>query len=662
MKERLKIIMLSALLQVVFTLRGQDIPAPVSNRLEQMAEADETLIAEAEGALLQWQYYRRHPLNINTAGVEEWRELHVLNEHEIQQIIRYRRLLGDFISVYELLAVPGLEREKIRQLLSLVNVRPVLVKPSLQGGQHLLVLQANRQMSFTDAQRKDQTIYMGSPWRLVVRYKYMGEGGWQWGMTGEKDAGEQFFRGSQKKGFDFYSVHLFKRGRERPISWALGDYTVSMGQGLVHWQGIGWGKGSSATPAAKRSAILKPYTGTGESRFMRGVAASWNKGKWETAIFASARMLDANLSGDTAGFSSFITSGYHRTEKEIMNKGNLRQYSAGVVARYQLPYVQVGFNAVSHFYNRSLQKRAVPYNLFAQTGDRWYNVSVDHAGTFRNLHFFGELAIDPQGDPAFLQGLVISMGREMDLSFVCRKITPGYQAPGGQAFTENTAVSNETGLFAGIALKPASGWKLECYTDIFRFPWLRHRINAPSLGREMFVQITHVPGKGAEHYIRFRGHSAERNFPSEKGARTEISRYNLRCHISLSVNRMLQLRQRTEITWYDPGGAEAETGCSAYLEIIFRPRMKPWSASGRLQYYQTGGYNSRIYGYEQDLPYNYGIPAVYGNGYRWNVVTDYDLLEGISVAFRCSGSLQAGLKDDSGPAPVAMAIQVRLRF
>ncbi len=656
-----KIFLLCIVLSGYRAVDAQELPSAMSNQLEQMAEADESLLSDADGLLLQWQYYRKHPFNINTSRVEEWRELHILNEKEIQQVWHYRQSLGDFISVYELMAVPGLDRGKIRQLLPLVCVRPDFVRPSWREGQHLVVLQAAMPLSMTGVQRKDQSSYLGSPLRLLMRYKFSGAG-WQWGVTGEKDAGEQFFRGQQQKGFDFYSFHVFRRGKGKLSGWALGDYAISMGQGLIHWQGIGWGKGSVGAPVAKRGAVLRAYTGTGESRFMRGAAAVVRMGKWETAVFASVRLLDASLSGDTMGFSSFITSGYHRTEKELMNKGNLRQQTAGVTAHYELPSLQIGLNAIGHLYNRSLQKRDVPYNLYAQTGDRWYNLSIDHAGTFKNIHYYGEIAVDPQGDLAILQGLLISVGREMDFSFVFRKIAAGYQAPGGQAFTDNTAVTNETGLFGGVSLKPSAGWKLDCYADVFQFPWLKYRVNAPSAGKDFFVQLTYTPSKSTEHYLRFRAQSVEKNFSSIPGMRTELTRYTLRCHLALSLTGILQIRQRAEIIWYDPGGPASETGCAVFVEALLRPKMKPWSLSWRLQYYQTDGYNSRIYAYEQDLPYNYGIPSVYGNGYRWSMVGDYDLSKQFSVALRCSGHLRAAGTGYPGTLPATMAIQMRGRF
>ena len=53
--------------------------------------------------------------------------------------------------------------------------------------------------------------YPGSPQHLFVRYKYSYRNLLQYGFLGEKDAGEQFFKGAQKQGFDFYSAHFFAR-------------------------------------------------------------------------------------------------------------------------------------------------------------------------------------------------------------------------------------------------------------------------------------------------------------------------------------------------------------------------------------------------------------------------------------------------------------------
>ena len=53
------------------------------------------------------------------------------------------------------------------------------------------------------------------------------------GFTMEKDAGEEFFKGKQSTGFDFYSAHCYIRNLGILKSLAIGDYHVSFGQGLI---------------------------------------------------------------------------------------------------------------------------------------------------------------------------------------------------------------------------------------------------------------------------------------------------------------------------------------------------------------------------------------------------------------------------------------------
>ncbi len=56
----------------------------------------------------------------------------------------------------------------------------------------------------------------------------------------EKDAGEEFFTGSNKQGFDYYSGHFYLKNISQNVhSVALGDFQVYFGQGLTIWGGFG---------------------------------------------------------------------------------------------------------------------------------------------------------------------------------------------------------------------------------------------------------------------------------------------------------------------------------------------------------------------------------------------------------------------------------------
>jgi hypothetical protein len=54
-------------------------------------------------------------------------------------------------------------------------------------------------------------------------------------------------------------------------------------------------------------------------------------------------------------------------------------------------------------------------------------------------------------------------------------------------------------------------------------------------------------------------------------------------------------------------------------DCFYTPASKPWSANMRLTCFETGGYNSRIYTYENDVLYGYSIPPFYNKGCRYYV-------------------------------------------
>src|SRR5690606_16535788 len=127
-----------------------------------------------------------------------------------------------------------------------------------------------------DSLRRDNRVYLGSPYKLYSRYRFRYRHQISLGVTMEKDEGEEFFQGSQPQGFDFYSAHFFLRDMGRLKALALGDYQAQFGQGLVFWNGLGFGGKSSFTMNVKRNATgLMPYTSVNENLFMRGAAATY---------------------------------------------------------------------------------------------------------------------------------------------------------------------------------------------------------------------------------------------------------------------------------------------------------------------------------------------------------------------------------------------------
>src|SRR6187401_861722 len=665
------------------TASGQESPvSTLEQQFENLTDVDQAE-TEDDSYHQQWERFRRNPLNLNTADENDLRELKILSGLQIANLISYRKLVGKFISIYELQAVPSWDTQIIKKLLPFITVaEPIdltdVFKTRFKVGEHTLSVRYGEVLEKSAGFEKTSsgTKYLGSPPKLFLRYRYQDKNLLQYGIVGDKDAGEQFFKGAQKYGFDFYSFHLFARKVGSIQALALGDFTVNMGQGLIQWQSLAFRKSVDILAIKRQSPVLRPYNSAGEFSFHRGAGITLQKGKLETTAFISYRKLSANFAADTVSneeyITSFLNSGYHRTESEIAGRHKLVQVALGGNLKYKGGNWQAGFNAIYFDFSSPVLKRDEPYNLYAISGNNWSNYSVDYSYTHRNLHFFGEAAVDKNFSKAFLNGLLISVDPRVDISFLHRNIDPQYQSNNGNAFTENTYPTNENGFYAGISIRPVSAWRFDGYTDVYKFPWLKYLVDGPSQGSDYLAQITYTPTKQLEVYTRYRSESKQGNQPDNNLATNylvSLPRQNWRTQISFKINQSFAVRNRTELLWYDKNGANAERGFLTFFDFIYKPVLKNYNANIRLQYFETDDYNSRIYAYENDVLFYYSIPAFYDKGYRYYLNINYDLNSSISfwikwsqTLYRDAESIGSGLDEIAGSKKSEIRMMARIVF
>ncbi len=658
---------------------SQEIPITTEQQLENLTDANEGE-TEDDTYLQELENFRRHPLNINTADAEEFKQLRILTDLQIINFITYRNLFGKLISLYELQAVPSWDIGTIKKLVPFITTATAISLKDEAGmrfkdGEHSLLLRGIQVLEKAKGFDKSTTgtKYLGSPQRVFFRYRYTYKNLLQFGIVGDKDAGEQFLKGAQNKGFDFYSFHLFARKIGIIQSLALGDFSVNLGQGLTQWQGLAFKKSVDVMGVKRQSATLRPYNSAGEFYFNRGAGVTIKKGKIESTVFASIRKLSANFVADTVNnedfISSFLTSGYNRTPSEQADRNNLRQTSFGGNILFRNNRWHVGANAV--FYNFSLPvvKREEPYNRYAISGNSWYNMSFDYSYTYKNMHFFGEAAIDKRNNKAFVNGLLVSVDPRVDLSIVQRTISKGYQSINGNAFTENTFPTNETGIYAGVSIRPAIGWKIDAYADFYKFPWLKFLVDAPSYGKDFLAQVTFTPNRQVEIYTRFKTETKQAN-QSDNTTVTNflvnLPKQNWRTQISYKLNTSFTIRNRVELLWFDNNGVNKANGFLTFFDFMYKPMLKPLSAVLRLQYFETDDYNSRIYAYENDILYGYSIPGFFDKGFRYYLNLNYDLAKNVSVwlrlaqtVYRNQVTVGSGLDEIQGNRRTEVKVQIR---
>ena len=627
-------------LQITSVVTAQEPASPVyEQQLENQAERQEG-ITEDDTQWQQLEYLRKHPLNLNEANADELKELHFLTDLQISNFLIYRTLLGPLLSVYELQAIPGWNITTIKQLLPFITVNnqhAVIenLAKRFAGGTHTLLLRFGGTIDKSEEYLKTINNYLGSPLAVLFRYKYNYKNLLQYGITGDKDAGEQFFKGAQKNGFDFYSFHLFARKLGIIQSLAIGDFTVHLGQGLIQWQGMAFKKSADVLNVKRQSPTLQPYNSAGEYNFQRGAGITLQKGHIECTLFGCLRKLSSTLMTDSAMgseayISSISTSGYNRSAAEISHRNNVQCFAAGGNIKIFNNRGHVGVNAIQYNLSKPLKPSVQPYDEFSINGSQWSNYSIDYSYTIRNFHLYGEAAADKLYNSAMVQGILASLDPKVDLALVYRNISIKYQSMFSNAFTENSLPVNENGWYAGISIRPVVAWRLDAYADVFHFPWLKYQVNAPSGGHEYLLQLTYAPNKYAEIYSRFRYESKSANTADTSVALEpvqEVPQVNWRTQISYRLNNAVQLRSRVENVWY--AGTlpqQKETGFIFFTDVLVKPSFKPYSFSGRLQYVETDGYNSRLYAWENTVMYNFSVPASFGKFFRYMVNVNYRIM------------------------------------
>ncbi len=674
-------------------------PPPEGNTdlLEDFLQNTDTEVVEDFNTLFETlDDYRRKPLNLNKAQESDLRDLRLLGDAQIAALLEHRRVAGDLISVYELQSVRGFTPELIRALLPYVTVGgdlddyQVSIREMLRDGANELYLRwssvLEQQRGFTPPTRPGETRYLGDPNQYYFRFRHSYGTRLSFGFTAEKDRGEEFFRGSNPQGFDFYSAHFALRNYNRTLkALVLGDYAVSFGQGLIMLTGFNYGK-TIATVGIKRSGrTLRPYTSVNEAAYLRGGAAQLAlPANLELTAFASRAARDGStiqpdtteiedgLDPEIREITALNLSGLHRTPSEIANKNAVIQTNAGASLKWKRNNNHLAFNSVYTHLDKSIRAREQTYARYYFAGNQLWNASVDYGIMLRNFHFFGENALSDNGALAALNGVIIGLDRKADLAVLHRYYARDFQTLTGDAFGESSGVRNEHGLYMGLELRPMRGWTINAYFDTWAHPWLRFNADAPSRGYEYRLRLTHTIRRKLTAFVEFRQEHKELNFRNNitpldflTGTRLTQARF----HISQQVHKSLELRTRLDLGSFDDGSGTLSRGMSVYQDVLFRPMGFPLSFTTRFALFDTDGYAVRFYAYENNLLYNFSIPAYYNRGSRFYLNVRYRPIRALTIEGRISQTYWAnqkvfgsGLEQINGPARTQATVQVRVQF
>jgi hypothetical protein len=627
-------------------------------------------------------YYKKHPINLNKTNPEELKNLVFLSPLQISNLFIHLKLNGKLIDVYELQSIPEFDAQTIGRILPFVTLQSTDLVDQLSF-KNLLKLSENdlvmrygqlleKQKGFNDL---PGSRYLGTPERLLLRYKYNYSNRISASLIAEKDAGEFLIGGAKQKPFDYQSAHigLYNTGRFKKI--IVGDYTLQFGQGLALWSGFAFGKAPDVASIAKKDVGLRAYTSSNEYSFFRGAATTISISKnIDFTPFASFRKLDASLSLNDIGEKVATTineTGFHRTANEIYNKNSISQQIYGGVIQYQKNNLNIGAIAYHTAFDHKFTTGDQAYRAYNFEGNNLTNFGLNYNYTFKNIYFFGEGGRSSNNGYAYLNGALISLSSKISAAVLHRNYNKDYHNFFNQATAEASEAFNEKGFYAGLNITPTKAWNLSLYADYFKFPWLKFRIDAPSDGYEVLAQLTYTPTKIFKAFLRYKSEVKQQNTDLDVAINylDQVKKESYRADASWKLSKSISLQNRLEVSQFKKGAVKAEYGLMIYQDIDYSLMFAKLSGNMRIAYFNTPSYDSRIYAYEDDVLYNFSSGMYSGKGFRTYLNLKYKLAKKINVWARYAlflyqdvETVGSGLDEIIGNKKTDVKLQVRYQF
>lgn len=628
---------------VIFIQAQQDIEI-----IENTISNQETEVLDNENITDDLLNLKQSPININDTSADYtlFIQYDLISPIQVEALRKYIKTYGELLSLNELIAVPEFNYQDKLKLepyiqTSLSEKDDVNIIKQIKYAQSSLVLRAQRTLQEQKGFISSDSLgskYLGNQDKLYLKFKLKYKDKTSIGFLADQDSGEEFFTGSNPQGFDFYSGHISYKPKSKLIKQVIfGDYEVKIGQGLMHWNGFLLGKGADVTSVFQKGNTIKPYSSSNEFNFLRGASASFQiNSKLSSQVWFSSKLIDTNLeklynkTDSISWIRSIQTSGLHRTLGEIEDKHTSKERIVGFNTNYQSRNATIGLAATQYKLSDSLGYSGQEYQKYLPRGDSFNSVSLHHSFLLNRFYIFGETSYNFNHSWASLQGVQHFLNSGIKASLLLRRYGINYRNQYASAFGENTSVNNEEGIYLGLDYAPSKQFSIKTYYDVFRFPWKKFRVSKPSEGNEFFIQGLYSPGQRLEIEWRtiFENKEIDEiNSPSPIHSLTPQNRNQNRLEFRIRPSGQFYLKTRLANTNFKTN-QKNERGFALFQDVIYKfDGTRPLNLYSRFSVFNTPSYDSRIYAYENDLLYNFFVPAYYDKGVRYYIMANFEPID-----------------------------------
>lgn len=618
------------LLCVCRTSFAQD-NSPVINAIieeitEYMAENEESENIDIDQIYDDLQYLYEHKINLNTATRDQLERLPFLSKVQIENILAYVYITHGMRSIYEIQLIDGIDYFIQRLLLHFVFVGDMRDESMEWNTKEIFGRIRHKIFSRIDAdleQRRGyaENKYLGSPLYEQFRYAFgAGKNRIQAGIVAEKDKGEQFW-GSYRKGFDSYSAYMQVDKLWKFSRIVIGDFRATFGQGLIMNGAFSAGKSSNVLKVNPSQSGLNRKSSSDEYNFFRGIGATAQFDRLSFTALYSFRYYDASV--DTLGntFSSLYTSGIFRTSKDWSKRDNLSMRVFALNTNYRFDRAKIGVTLYANRLSMSMLPEDKPYKTYSFRGDRQAAASVDYYWSLGRFVFWGETALTDRLAVATINGLSMMPTSNLNIVFLHRYYSRSYDLFFAKSFGKSSNVSNEDGVYLGFEVNPVKKWKLSTYADMFKFPYMKYRVSAPSKGFDAFAQVDFLPTRYLNMYLRYRLGDKEQDFIDRSLPTRQILNYekqSLRYNLEYKYKNIV-FRSKVETNAAKSPMESYTYGFGFVQDIAYNTLWHNLSVTLHYVFFDAPNYANRLYFYEPDILYSMSTPILYGIGNRYAI-------------------------------------------
>lgn len=652
------------------------------------------LSGETEEGTVHWETtweelteLHENPINLNAATKEQLERIPFLSDRLIENILYYLYKYGPMLTEKELMMVEDMDRQTMRSLLPFIcfqipdkednklDLRRVLEygkqELSIRVDMPLYTKEGYKIHSPETLEKNPNKQYLGSSYYHNLRYSFRYKDRVYVGLTAEKDAGEPFFRGQNRKGYDFYSPYLFIRKIGKINALAIGNYRLSYGFGLVMNTDFGMGKTVALATLGNRGKGIKKHSSTDEYNYFQGIAVSYRlANRWTWDAFYSYRKMEGTV--DDRFIRSLKKDGYHRLVREFEKKNALTNQLTGSNLTYNGKYCELGLTAVYNVFNKPLNPEQKYYNTHYPRGKSFYNVGGNYKFFWKRFSLWGETAIDKCGAVATMNLLRYSPSGNTQWIVMNRYYDKQYQALYARSVGEGSTVQNESGIYIGLETNLLKYIRMTCYGDFFRFPWKRYLVSeAGTQGMDGLIQLSYSPTYELGMFIRYRYKNKEKDFTSTDQSKQTIPyvQHKFRYQLNYSLKNQLLLKTILDCVRAGYRGQSLSSGWLVSQSLSYKPASWPVQMDVSGAWFHTDNYDTRITLYEKSLLYAFSMPSFYGKGTRLAVNVRYAFNPHVILQAKYARThycdrhtIGSGLEQIAGNEKSDLYFQLRLKF